>query len=355
MRIFLFAAIICACFNAFADEDVAKVRTSEWNTSNNPFRLDANFEANFEAMPMSGDTSKSGFGWPAYFWANDKGGIAQRWSSNDPQHFKYESPTLYSLKTMSAAKISELSPAEKFDIMNGRYDYPTVEKVWKQTSKGAKDWHGICHGAAPAGLHHKEPASKTVTNADGINITFHSSDIKALTAYYYAKISDSSSVQIGRRCFMGRFSPFRGKGCNDVNPAALHIILGNRLGLTNKGFIADIDRLKQVWNHVAVKYESKIVRTISDLDRSVEGTHKRIHVATKVSYTGGVDPSQFAVLGTSNEKWDVRSYEYILDLDVTGKIIGGGWITDERPDFIWVKDKAAFQDTYYGAVKSLLK
>ncbi len=355
MRVFLLVALMCASFTAFADEEAAGVRTSKWDGYNNPFRLDANFEDRFSSMPLSGDTSKSGFGWPAYFWANEKGGIAQRWSSNDPQHFKYESPTLYALQSMSPEKINELSPAEKFDIMNGRYDYPTVEKVWGQTSRGAKDWHGICHGAAPAGLHHKEPSAKTITNADGIKITFHSSDVKALTAYYYAKISDLPSTQIGRRCFMGRFSPFRGKGCKDVNPASLHIILTNRLGLTSKGFIADIDKLKQVWNHVAVKYESKIVATFKDLDRSVDGTHRRIQVVTNVSYTGGVDPSQFAVLGTENEKWDVRTYEYVLDLDVNDKIIGGGWISSERPDFIWVKGKETFLDTYYGAVKSLLK
>ena len=340
--------------SVLADDSRKRSSSTKWDNQNNPFRIDANFNSVFADLPLSGDTSKSGFGWPAYFWANEKGGIAQRWSSKKPQHFEYESPSLYKLQTMTEAQINELSPAEKFDILNGRYDYPTVRLVWKQTGKGSKDWHGICHGAAPSGLHHKEPTGKTMTNADGIKINFHSSDIKGLVAYYYAKISDLRSTQIGRRCYAGRFSPLRfRKGCKDVHPAALHIIMANRLGLTTKGFIADIDRLKEVWNHVAVKYESKVLSTI-DAKTGVSGTRTRIKVQSKVAYTGGVDPSVFAVLGTENEKWDTRTYVYILDLDSSGKIIGGQWISKQKPDFIWIKDRETFDHTYYGKVKELL-
>jgi hypothetical protein len=354
MRRLLVVAFAITCFTAFAD-DAAKVsKSSKWDHQNNPFRIDSNFNNLFSDLPLSGDTSKSGFGWPAYFWANNKGGIAQRWSSKKPDHFEYESPSLYKLKNMSEAQIGELSPAEKFDILNGRYDYPTVEKVWDQTKKGAKDWHGICHGAAPSGLHHKEPVGKTMINADGVRVNFHSSDIKALVAYYYAKISDLRSTQIGRRCNSGRFSPLRfRKACKDVHPAALHIIMTNRLGLTTKGFIADIDRMKAVWNHVAVKYDSVVKSTLS-ADGGVEGTAKRLIIESKVSYTGGVNPSEFAILGTENEKWDIRTYEYILDIDYKGQIIGGVWLSKQKPDFIWVKDRETFDDTYFGKVKELL-
>jgi len=354
MNKLLLVALTIISFNIFADE-AKTLKSTKWDGYNNPFKIDANLNDVFSSLPLKGDTSKSGFGWPAYFWANKKGGIAQRWSSKDPQHFEYESPSLYSLKSMSEKKISQLSPAEKFDILNGRYDYPTVEKVWEQTRKGSKTWHGICHGAAPSGLNHKEPSAKTISNADGISITFHSSDIKALVAYYYAKISNLRSTQIGRRCFAGRYSVLRfRKGCKDTHPATMHIIMANRLGLTSKGYIADIDRLKQVWNHVAVKYVSKVVSRTSDVSKAVTGAFKRIKIVTKVSYTGGVDPSELVVLGTRNEKWDVRKYEYILDLDVNDKILGGEWISDERPDFLWVLGRETFDHNYFGKVKELL-
>ncbi len=348
LTVLLAALMLCA--SAFAE-----YKTKKWDGYNNPFKMDKNFEDRIQNLPLEGDISKSGFGWPAYFWANKKGGIAQRWNSKNPEHFKYESPSLYSLKTMSQDKINELSPAEKFDILNGRYNYPTVEKVWDQTSKRASDWHGICHGASPAGLNHKEPKAKTLTNADGIKITFHSSDIKALVAYYYAKLSDLRSTQIGRRCNSGRISPFRArKACKDVHPASLHIIVANKLGLTKSGFIADIDSLKQVWNHVAVKYTSKIVSKSFPSEKSLSGTHRVYKVVTKVSYTGGVDPSVSAILGTENEKWDVRKYEYVLDVNANGKILGGAWISKERPDFLWRKGKETFDHSYYGSIKNLL-
>jgi hypothetical protein len=354
MKSFLLIALAIMTVTTFADDAKKGKRSTRWDNQNNPFRIDANFNNTFSDLPLSGDTSKSGFGWPAYFWANNKGGIAQRWSAKNPMHFEYESPSLYKLQNMSEEKISELSPAEKYDILNGRYDYPTVAKVWDQTGENSKDWHGICHGAAPAGLHHKEPTGKTMVNADGIRINFKSSDAKALLAYYYAKISDLRSTQIGRRCKAGRFSPLRsGRNCKDVHPAALHIIMTNRLGLTSKGFIADIDRLKAVWNHVAVKYKSTILAKLSP-ETGVPGTRVRVKVQSKVSYTGGVDPSEFAILGTQNEKWDTRTYVYILDLDNRGRIIGGSWASKQRPDFIWIKDRETFDDTYYGRVKELL-
>lgn len=349
MRVILMTMVFCSFFSMAATADDKKL--DSWDGFNNPFRIDKNFEDRFQYLPLFGDTSKSGFGWPAYYWANNKGGIAQRWSSNNPQNFKYESPSLYTLKMMSESQINELSPAEKFDILNGRYDYPTVEKVWGQTRKGAKEWNGICHGASPAGLNHKEPKLKVLTNQDQVKITFYSSDIKALAAYYYAKISDTSVTQIGKRCFASHFNPFKGKGCSDVHPASMHIIMTNRLGLTSKGYIADIDRLKQVWNHVAVKFDAKV---ISSVNIEKNPSHKMVHILSKVSYTGGVDPSMNAILGTKNEKWDIREYEYKLELDANGKIVGGEWISDERPDFIWVKDKEVFDDAYYGKVSELL-
>jgi len=35
----------------------------------------------------------------------------------------------------------------------GRYDYTTVEKLFKSHRKGEAIWHGICHRIAHASLH----------------------------------------------------------------------------------------------------------------------------------------------------------------------------------------------------------
>jgi hypothetical protein len=32
----------------------------------------------------------------------------------------------------------------------------------------------------------------------------------------------------------------------------------------------------------------------------------------------------------------MRPYEYYLEIDAAGKIIGGSWISETRPDFLWM-------------------
>ncbi len=340
---------------AFANDK--KEMGNKWDSQNNPFRINANFESKFTALPLTGDMSSVGLGWPGYFWAKQKAGISQRWQIKQKrrsEHFKYDVLSLYQLRNMTKAQLDVLSPAEKYDIYMGDYSYPTVAKVRKNTSPGDSGWTGICHGVSPAGLHHAEPGVKTVTNKDGIEITFFSSDVKALVAYYYAKVSNTGITQIGRRCFIGKRVPFRNRGCNDVNPASLHIIMANRLGITKNGFIADIDRFKQVWNHVAVKFESKVLGYSDPQSGSAPGTYKTVKVLSKVHYTGGVDPKREPILQTENEKWDIKSYKYTLDLNSKGQIIGGKWLSKQRPDFLWVKDKETFENAYYGQIQSLL-
>ena len=352
--ILMLCLLSLSSFATDTNEDEAS--GNSWNGYNNPYKIDANFEARFQNLPLKGDMSSVGLGWPGYYWANQKAGISQRWQSDmsKRKQFKYDALSVYQLKNMSVAQVNALSPAEKYDIYMGNYTYPTVDKVRSQTSPGSQIWAGICHGVSPAGLHHKEPQVKTVTNADGVKITFYSSDIKALAAYYYAKVSDTGITQVGKRCFMKGWFPIKGAGCSDVNPGSLHIIMANRLGITKNGFIADIDRFKEVWNHVAVKFESKVLGYGAPSAGSAAGTYKTVSVKSTVHYTGGVDPSKNPIIGTENAKWDIKTYEYTLDLNAKGEIIGGDWESKERPDFLWVKDKETFEHAYYGNIKSLL-
>ena len=37
-----------------------------------------------------------------------------------------------------------------------------------------------------------------------------------------------------------------------------------------------------------------------------------------------------------------KTYKYRLELDKDGKIIGGAWISVDRPDFIWKKNDPGF-------------
>jgi hypothetical protein len=44
--------------------------------------------------------------------------------------------------------------------------------------------------------------------------------------------------------------------------------------------------------------------------------------------------SWYPTLGAPNHLNGVRNYDYTLDIDAFGRIIGGDWISKFRPDFI---------------------
>ena len=110
--------------------------------------------------------------WPGSHWASHLGGIAHRWSAGNPQNFTYKPYSLFELKKLEQRFIDELSPAEKYDILMRRFDYPTVRREWRDNSPNDTSWFGICHGVAPASLNHAEPKNRAVVTRDGIKLNF---------------------------------------------------------------------------------------------------------------------------------------------------------------------------------------
>ena len=46
------------------------------------------------------------------------------------------------------------------------------------------------------------------------------------------------------------------------------------------------------------------------------------------------------------------AYLYTVELDSYDRVVGGAWISEERPDFLWVQERADFRG-YYGNIESL--
>lgn len=347
-KIIVFSALVAAGFWA------PMTALAAWSGSDSPARMGAHFEYRFERLPMQAKLESVGLAWPGNYWPNNKGGIAHRWRSANPQNFDYRSPRLEQILSMDKSKLNELSPAEKYDIFMGRYDYPTVRSVWGQNRSYHKEWYGICHGMAPASLNHAEPSPVTVVNPDGIELTFYTADVKGLLAYFYAKKSDSRVIQIGRRCFINGKIPLlnRTRGCKGVNPASFHVILANKLGIDQTSFIADMDRYAPVWNHAALEYRSEILGHSRNLRGTTYGTVEKVLVKTTVSYAASIDPTDLPVIGTSKAEYDKRTYKYWLYLASNGDIIDGEWVSEERPDFLWTQEKENF-DGYWEGVNRL--
>lgn len=350
----LITLLIMTVFNAAYSE--SSLNKSSWNGANNPSIMSSSFIRDYNRLPKSGSIVSKGLGWSGSYWPTLKGGIAQRWVTPYIDHFEYESPTRTQALSMSQREIDSLSPAEKYDLFVGNYSYPTVKRARETKGALSKVWHGICHGVAPASLNYPEPQTVQVTSPEGINITFYSSDVKALLAYYYANVDNSDTHQVGKRCFVGRFLSglSQWNGCKDVNAGAFHIILANKLGIDKTGFIADLDRLKQVWNHAALEFKSVQLFTDRAQRNSAQGTAYRVYVRTQVKYAASIDPEYNPVIGTRFEKFDTRTYKYWLELDYNDRIIGGEWDSKKRPDFLWTKPKVNFEG-YFSKIHQIYK
>jgi len=332
--------------SAVAAEKEGLELLGKWNGYNDPGAYDPSYERRFSVLPLNGDLGGREHPWTDTFWPTKKGGIANRWNAPGQPGFKYSPPSREAVRTMSESQLAQLSPAEKYDISQGRYDYPLFKIVRGSTSPSASAWAGICNGWSPAAIHHREPQPVRVTNPDGVVVPFGSSDVKGLLSHFYAFEAETPVKQLGARCFI---SFMRGlPNCSDVNAGSLHIVLGNELGLRHTAFIVDRDRGREVWNQPVYGYESKVLSYSSARFDSAPGTAQRVLVDTVMYYTDEIEPTWEAVGGTSQFKEGKAEYRYWLELNAAGEIIGGDWESFDRPDFVWTRGKAEFSGYYTG-------
>lgn len=325
----LIAVCILSVSSAFSAELSDK---SAWGKVSDPLLLGVQTRL-INSLPLSGTVANPLRYWSSDFWSKRKGGINYRWNALKPTGQNLKSPSKEQVARMSIAELATLAPTEKLDLLSGSYDYPLKREIAKYANPRAPEWEGICNGWSEASMHHDEPTPVTVTNPDGIAIPFGSSDIKALLSWYYFRKSADGYARMGSRCYE------KDDTCNnDLNAGAFHLILTNRLGIQGESFIADIDRGNEVWNHTAMRFSTVVKR--ADLGRrrsSARGTVRVMRVVTTVDYTFVLKKNSWEpVLGTEHQKVTPRTYEYYLEMDANGAIIGGEWISKQRPDFMWV-------------------
>jgi hypothetical protein len=311
-----------------------------WMRISDPLIMSTTFNHAISDLPLSGKVADPEKYWSSDYWARYKGGINYRWNSSTPRGFNLVSPTKTQAQQMTIAQLSALAPSEKWDLFIGRYDYPIKREVAAYASPSRPTWEGICDGWAGAAMNHDEPRPITLANPDGIQIPFGSSDIKGLLSWYYAKKFSDGHSQMGSRCN----GPSSGtdRCTHDMNAGAFHIVLANKIGRDGGSFIADIDRNSEVWNHIAYNYSSSIRNSnLAPSSTSATGTVKRMRIRTVVRYVFLLARNTWEpVLGTSRQKTSSRTYEYYLDINAAGRVIGGDWISTQRPDFLWLSRKA---------------
>lgn len=343
-----------------------------WDRYNNPniyVPIMPNKAINYEfsTLPLESHLESDTLGWSGHYWPFMYGGITYRWNQPGFKPFTNKFPTKEEILSMSEDKLAELSPAELYDIYRGDYNFSFTKRLLSMHNPKAGWWEGLCDGWALSAANYAEPKAVVMVNKDGVRVPFGSSDVKALMAMHGVYNSQGYYVKVGRRCNVrGKVAgeevdetdkqPSRRQAesakCRDVNAGAFHVVITNMLGIHNMSFVADVDRFGEVWNQPVTGYSSKVVgeEEVTKAD-SRRGIVKKVRVQTRMGYASELMffsrravelgytnfVSKDPVLGTEAQYSKDKEYEYVLEIDAKGNIIGGEWITETRPDMMWTK------------------
>lgn len=265
----------------------------------------------------------------------------------------------YNAAAKGGTHVGSPSPLEKYDRafhggQNKAVEWEIRNHTRSPNAEGA-NWAGHCNGFAAASLRHREP-DQSVTRG---GVTFTAREIKALLAEVH--MSAKFYILGGNRCDGQREEnkPIeRGDRadaevmgeCEDVNPATFHLALTNWIGRQKHGLIMDRQLTDEVWNYPVYAYEIIEEQGLLSLDEvrnkgywtSVPKPYRYNPIAQSFAYVKmAVTYSDMLSNGeTLNvQKPVVRAYEYLLELNEFGEIIGGEWLNNSirnHPDFIWV-------------------
>jgi hypothetical protein len=184
------------------------------------------------------------------------------------------------------------------------------------------------------------------------NVTFGVNDLKALMTQMYDG-TGIGTLYVGARCDqyqpeMDSINRYRDWECRDMSPDLFHLVIGNVIGRFSLSFVADVEAKAAVWNQPAVSYH-----VLKSVPISVEAANGLMAVYNfnwrssllrymEVKFTFIREAFNVNVPLTYsndvNEYTAERIYQYILELDDSGNIIGGEWLYGSRydhVDFLW--------------------
>ena len=307
--------------------------------------------------------------WSDDYWALYAGSLGKRYSDPAfPQSQDWKVLTDY-VRNKQPANPDDLSPAEKYDLLVGDAGKTMTKfnldegKAYYASSGKVETWMGICHGWAPASYMVQRPTKAVeVLAADGkTKIKFYPSDIKALASLLWAN-SDPATKFIGGRCNVkdpvkdanGRI---KDTACRDTNAGTWHLAVVNQIGKSRRSMVIDATYDYEVWNQPMYGYSysyfnpqtNKAYSTLSYAKVAVAdytndkfkayrapGTTHIVGVSMDARWTVETNPSHATTDSATRDAISGARYLYTLELDSTGKIIGGEWHQNAHPDFLWL-------------------
>lgn len=381
---FLLCTLSFVFISACSQPEQASVLQEAWNPENAPENVSLS-TAILENLPMEGGLSEEAYAWSDDYWGTYSGGISRRWQyeveSRDYKDHIYEFVTRDQVKA-GLVDIAKLSPAEKYDLLMGDYDFPLARHERERmltsvdpSTDSIPTWFGLCHGWAPATIMEPEAGKiATVKNSDGIEIPFYTSDIKALMTKIYSDYNNSYRGA-GERCNLNKHDiEFDSNGrivqpeCRDLNPGTLHLALAKMLGDSNeearKGFVLDVTYTSEVWNQAVVGFRVKEKNLVAfDANKDALAKYRARETATlakmrvEIDYIVEIAPHMQPMKMYKKSYTSTMELEYVLELNADGEIIGGEWVSEERPDFLWLmakKPETGNSYINYDSVRQLL-
>ncbi|MCA9679330.1 MAG: proprotein convertase P-domain-containing protein [Myxococcales bacterium] len=366
------------------DADDVGGKGDAWDYGNDPRRLSQHLDYHLDAIPRSGKLDKPVWAarttprtdddplWADTYWPTVEGSTNARWQGHaikSPLE-KYdtafngaagcEQPAQRCGDTAKAdwdQYMACAGPAAKWHTANfqgSRRMYDGVDNDGDgQVDEcgdhdGIAGWWGLCHSWSPAAILEPEPKHAVVYNGE----TFEVGDIKALIITLYDK---TDAVMLGGRCNTNDFTRDANGDysnipaeCQDVNPGALHVILGNFLGINDQALVEDRTADDEVWNQPVQGYDvlkqdlvdgkranacigdSGETYTRNAAAKDLYEVKMRVHYLFE-GYASTEPVGMQGHLGTDD-------YHYILEVSSDGKIVGGTYCTDSighHPDFLW--------------------
>jgi len=392
-------------------EDEGKVvdgKTDAWNPTNNPNRFRLDFKYKWEELKTYEQGEAAQTPWPSDYWATYEDSTNVRYhglNTLSPME-KYDkafndwTPNMDLLPMDPDVDCSSTSDGTMQDKHDDYYEQLGPAASWQHRYKGnwrarngidddhdgtvdecggddldgIETWWGLCHAWTPAAIIEPEPEKEVTVNG----VTFTVSDIKALLITMY---DNNSALMIGGRCNEKEIERHEESGeikqteCKDTNAGTFHVVIVNMLGIMKRAFAEDRTANYQVWNQPVYKYAISDQREVSE----EEAMEKLGHSGEKykdVFDSPNAERWVYVDMTTSyvREAWNTTEgplvpriedftghdrYEYILELDSDGNIVGGEWLPDyidHHPDFLWlpIRQRSGNPHVSFAKVKELL-
>ncbi len=329
--------------------------------------------------------------WTSINWPHRLGGIAR--PSNDPKFDRYASQLkdpvskiddtidyLSNLWPLDRTTLLNLplesrklfSPSIKYDLLVGDSEFSLTRQVFEQL-RDLKDrkaitlWSGLCHGMAPAALALSRPIKPVnAVTASGQVIPFYPEDLEALISLLWSNSYIHTNDQLirvyGEQCqSKNETNVTNTPRCRGINPAFLHLLLVNLIGVEKHGLIVDRS-LNSVLNVPVFGYRFQYFNPLTGqktgrfLDSLVSASVSEPKMSSLLaradkltSHVVGIEMTiqfrdELTELDHTPRTVDSipfireQTFRYTLELDNDSMILGGEWYGPSRlnhPDLAW--------------------